>query len=142
MSYTVLKITLCCDMYLDLSNIAFVTQEKACVYTLQQHIITFKWRVQKINLFWWFCHPHQFISGLSFFFQHTDALVQSLFNEAVSAPIAIDKIIPSKLVDREMDNQSKTELPQNQWNIQPKQKLSSREEHEEDETALTKISRG
>ena len=75
-------------------------------------------------------------------FQHTDALVQSLFNEAVSAPIAIDKIIPSKLVDREMDNQSKTELPQNQWNIQPKQKLSSREEHEEDETALTKISRG
>ena len=116
----------------------------------QQHIVWLKaprrtitkWRVQKMNLFWWFCHPHQFISGLSFFFQHTDALVQSLFNEAVSAPIAIDKIIPSKLVDREMDNQSKTELPQNQWNIQPKQKLSSREEHEEDETALTKISRG
>ena len=42
-----------------------------------------------------------------------------------------------------MDNQSKTELPQNQWNIQPKQKLSSREEEdEEDETALTKISQG
>ena len=73
-------------------------------------------------------------------FQHTDALVQSLFDEAVSAPIAIDKIIPSKLVDREMDNQSKPDLPQNQWNIQPKQKLSSVED--EDETALTKISRG
>ena len=84
------------------------------------------------------CYPHQFTG-----FQHTDALVQSLFNEAVSAPIAIDKIIPSKLVDREMDNQSKVELPQNQWNnIQPgKQKLSSVED-EEDETALTKISRG
>ena len=81
------------------------------------------------------CYPHQFTG-----FQHTDALVQSLFNEAVSAPIAIDKIIPSKLVDREMDNQSKVELPQNQWNIQPKQKLSSVED--EDETALTKISRG
>ena len=81
------------------------------------------------------CYPHQFTG-----FQHTDALVQSLFNEAVSAPIAIDKIIPSKLVDREMDNQSKVELPQNQWNIQPKQELSSVED--EDETALTKISRG
>ena len=40
-----------------------------------------------------------------------------------------------------MDNQSKTELPQNQWNIQPKQKLSSVEDVE-DETTLTKISRG
>ena len=39
-----------------------------------------------------------------------------------------------------MDNQSKPDLPQNQWNIQPKQKLSSVED--EDETALTKISRG
>ena len=68
-------------------------------------------------------------------------MVQSLFNEAVSAPIAIDKIIPSKLVDREMDNQSKTE-PQNQWNIQPKLKLSSLQDEEEDEKALTKISRG
>ena len=68
-------------------------------------------------------------------------MVQSLFNEAVSAPIAIDKIIPSKLVDREMDNHSKTE-PQNQWNIQPKLKLSSLQDEEEDETALTKISRG
>ena len=80
-------------------------------------------------------------ASIYFGFQHTDALVQSLFNEAVSAPIAIDKIIPSKLVDREMDNQSKTELPQNQWNIQPKQKLSSVEDVE-DETTLTKISRG
>ena len=85
-------------------------------------------------------------ASIYFGFQHTDALVQSLFNEAVSAPIAIDKIIPSKLVDREMDNQSKVELPQNQWNqngIQPgkQEKLSSVED--DDETAaLTKISRG
>ena len=84
-------------------------------------------------------------ASIYFGFQHTDALVQSLFNEAVSAPIAIDKIIPSKLVDREMDNQSKVELPQNQWNtvIQPgkQQKLSSVEDDDET-SALTKISRG
>ena len=68
-------------------------------------------------------------------------MVQSLFNEAVSAPIAIDKIIPSKLVDREMDNQSKTE-PQNQWNIPPKLKLSSLQDEEDETAGLTKISRG
>ena len=114
-------------MYLYLSEIHFYTSN--CTKTFyscpQNHII--------LSI----CHAHQFTFG----FQHTDALVQSLFNEAVSAPIAIDKIIPSKLVDREMDNQSKTELPQNQWNIQPKQKLSSVEDVE-DETTLTKISRG
>ena len=69
-------------------------------------------------------------------------MVQSLFNEAVSAPIAIDKIIPSKLLDRELDNQSKPVVLEVGQSHAP-QIVSSLEDHqgkEEDETTLTKTS--